>query len=54
MTKKAAWILALVLCLCFIGWTAAVAFVDVQAIGPEGSQVGLAAMNAWARKVTGV
>ena len=54
MTKKAAWILALVLCLCFIGWTAAVAFVDVQAIGPEGSQVGLAAMNAWARRVTGV
>lgn len=54
MTKKTAWILALVLCLCFIGWTAAVAFVDVQTIGPEGSQVGLAAMNAWARKVTGV
>ena len=47
-------VLALVLCLCFIGWTAAVAFVDVQAIGPEGSQVGLAAMNAWARRVTGV
>lgn len=54
MTKKTTWILALVLCLCFIGWTAAVAFVDVQAIGPEGSQVGLATMNAWARRVTGV
>lgn len=54
MTKKTTWMLALVLCLCFIGWTAAVAFVDVQAIGPEGSQVGLATMNAWARRVTGV
>ena len=54
MTKKAAWILAAAMCLCFIGWTAAVSLVDVQAIGPEGSRVGMAALNAWARRVTGV
>lgn len=54
LTKKQTMVLALVLCLCFIGWTAAVALVDVQPIGPEGSRVGLAKMNAWAREATGV
>lgn len=35
-----------ILSLMFAMWTAAVKCVDVQAIGPNGSSVGLAAINA--------
>ena len=35
-------------------WTALVGMVDVQAIGPEGSAVGFAAMNRWVHDLTGV
>lgn len=38
----------------FILWTAAVCFVDVKAIGPRGSSVGLAAINGFVHRLTGV
>lgn len=38
----------------FAVWTAAVKCVDVQAIGPNGSSVGLAAINAAIHELTGV
>jgi len=38
----------------FALWTAAVRFVDVQAIGPRGSTVGLAAVNQFVHNLTGV
>ena len=44
----AAWLMAFAL------WTWAVCAVDVRPIGPEGSSVGLAAMNGWFHRVTGV
>ena len=40
--------------LAFILWTIAVRFVDVKAIGPEGSSVGFASINARIHKLTGV
>ena len=43
---------------CFLGafvfWTVAVASVDVQPIGPEGSRVGFAAINQFVHQLTGV
>ena len=38
----------------FLTWTAAVCLVDVQPIGPQGTRVGLAGMNALAHRATGV
>ena len=38
----------------FLLWTAAVRFVDVQAIGPRGSTVGFAALNRFVHTCTGV
>ena len=38
----------------FVLWTAAVCLIDVQAIGPQGSSVGLAAVNRWFHERTGV
>ena len=38
----------------FAAWTAAVRFVDVRAIGPQGSLIGFAPMNAFIHKMTGV
>lgn len=38
----------------FVLWTAAVCFIDVQPIGPDGSSVGLAALNAAFQKTLGV
>lgn len=35
-------------------WTAALRFVDVQAIGPQGSALGFAALNGWVHGLTGV
>jgi undecaprenyl-diphosphatase len=37
----------------FILWTVAVRFIDVRAIGPEGSSVGFAALNGAVRDFTG-
>ena len=38
----------------FVLWTVFVRFVDVQAIGPEGSSVGFAALNGFVHELTGV
>jgi len=38
----------------FVLWTLAVQYIDVQAIGPNGSSVGFAALNGWVHKLTGV
>lgn len=38
----------------FMLWTAAVCFIDVRPIGPDGSSVGLAALNAAFQKTFGV
>ena len=38
----------------FALWTAAVYLVDVQPIGPLGSEVGFAALNGWFHNLTGV
>ena len=47
-----------ILSLCMLGlfalWTAAITAVDVQAIGPQGSSVGLAELNGWFHSLTGV
>ncbi len=38
----------------FVLWTVAICFVDVRAIGPQGSTVGFAAINNFVHKLTGV
>ena len=38
----------------FVLWTVLVSFVDVRAIGPNGSSVGFAALNGYVHKFTGV
>ena len=38
----------------FVLWTVLVSFVDVRAIGPNGSSVGFAALNGFVHKFTGV
>ena len=38
----------------FLLWTAAIQFVDVQAIGPQGSSVGFATINQFVHNLTGV
>ena len=38
----------------FVLWTVLVRFVDVQAIGPDGSSVGLATLNRFVHELTGV
>jgi len=38
----------------FVAWTIAVRFVDIRAIGPEGSSVGFAAVNRFFHNMTGV
>lgn len=42
------------LLIAFLLWTAAVRFVDVQAIGPKGSCVGFAEMNQFIHRLSGV
>ena len=50
--KRLVWGVSLVVA--FVLWTVLVRFVDVQAIGPEGSSVGFAALNGFVHKLTGV
>ncbi|MBP3657188.1 MAG: phosphatase PAP2 family protein [Clostridia bacterium] len=38
----------------FLGWTAAVRWIDVEAIGPQGSAVGVASINQFVHRLTGV
>ena len=51
--KKNFWV-AVCLLAAFILWTVAVCFVDVEAIGPEGSSVGFAKLNGFFHSLTGV
>lgn len=52
--KKQNFCIAWGLLAAFVLWTAVVSLVDVQAIGPRGSSVGLAAFNGFFHKLTGV
>lgn len=52
--KKRSFVAAAGLLVAFGLWTAAVLLVDVQAIGPQGSAVGFAAVNRWVHNLTGV
>lgn len=56
MNKKKRKTLRAAVCLlaAFLLWTAAVRTVDVRAIGPMGSSVGLAAVNGFVHRMTGV
>ena len=54
MKKKEYAILSLCMLGLFALWTAAITAVDVQAIGPQGSRVGLAGLNGWIHGLTGV
>ena len=47
------WI-AVSLLMVFVIWTAAICFVDVKAIGPNGSSVGFATLNGFVHNLTGV
>jgi undecaprenyl-diphosphatase len=46
--------LAAALLAAFAVWTAAVRFVDIRTIGPEGSAVGFASLNGFIHRLTGV
>lgn len=52
--KRRDGIIALGMLAVFILWTAAVSRINVQAIGPENSSVGFAALNAFVHRLTGV
>lgn len=45
--------IAIGLLVAFVVWTIAVRYLDVQAIGPEGSSVGLATLNGFFHNLTG-
>ena len=51
--KRRIWV-PISLLIAFVGWTALVSFVDVQAIGPKGSSVGFATINEFVHNLTGV
>ena len=46
--------IAICMLLAFLLWTAAIQFVDVQAIGPQESSVGFATINRFVHNLTGV
>lgn len=52
--KKRCFGAALCLFAAFALWTALVCLVDVRSIGPQGSHVGLAAINGWFHRLTGI
>lgn len=52
--EKLRWYIAVCWLAAFAVWTVLVRFVDVQAIGPRGSEVGMATLNGWFHGVTGV
>ncbi len=52
--KKQKFCIALGLLAVFVLWTLAIRLIDVQAIGPRGSAVGLATLNGFVHNLTGV
>jgi undecaprenyl-diphosphatase len=52
--SKKSFYIAVCMLAVFVLWTAAIQFVDVQAIGPRGSTVGFAAVNGLVHSMTGV
>ena len=52
--NKKALVWGVSLLIAFVLWTVLVCFVDVQAIGPEGSSVGFATLNRFVHNLTGV
>ena len=52
--KRKDFILAGCILLTFLLWTAAIHFIDVEAIGPQGSFVGFATINQFIHNLTGV
>ena len=52
--NKRKWVIVLISLAAFTLWTAAVRLVDIQAIGPQRSAVGFAALNGWFHGLTGV
>ena len=52
--KRKSFYIGLGLLVLFIIWTVALQFVDVGAIGPQGSIVGFASLNKMVHKITGV
>ena len=54
MKQKQDFRIAACLLAAFALWTAAIRFVDVQAIGPLGSKVGFAAVNRFVHQLTGI
>lgn len=51
---KREWLVGSMLILAFAVWTILVQIVDVQPIGPQGTEVGFASVNRWFHKLTGV
>ncbi len=47
-------VIGMALLLCFGVWTALIQCIDVQGIGPKGTEVGFANINMWFHEITGV
>ncbi len=54
MKKQKNFYKALFMLALFAVWTGVVCFVDVQPIGPQGSDIGLATLNGWVHTLIGV
>ena len=54
MKKRKIFLTAIFLLTAFALWTALVALIDVQPIGPMGSKVGFATLNQWFHALTGM
>ena len=51
---RKSFIVSICLLTAFVLWTVAISFVDVRAIGPQGSSVGFACINGYVHNLTGV
>ena len=51
---RKSFIVSICLFTAFVLWTAAISFVDVRVIGPQGSSVGFAGINGYVHNLTGV
>jgi len=51
---RKSFIVSICLLTAFVLWTVAISFVDVRAIGPQGSSVGFAGINGYVHNLTGV